>query len=161
MAFCDILVQASRRKIFVSMNALRHGGTAGGKRTRAYAVWCSMHMRCRDKKDKWYGSKGIKVCRKWHRFENFLYDMGDPPSSVHQLDRKHNCKGYSPSNCRWATPSENALNRSTTRWIKHKGKTRSLSQWAEFLGLSVRTLKARIDYLGWDLDKALTRRKYK
>lgn len=142
---------------FGNQAAVTHGAARNGKRTKAYAVWISMRKRCRDKKDQWYGSQGVTVCKRWNQFENFLTDMGEPPTAKHQIDRIYCSKGYSKSNCRWATPSENALNRKTTRWITFNGERRSLSQWSDHTGIKLRTIKARIDYLKWPLEKALTK----
>jgi hypothetical protein len=58
-----------------------------------------------------YGGRGIKVCKRWLKFSNFLADMGMPDKGM-TLDRINNDKGYSRSNCRWLTIQEQQLNRS-------------------------------------------------
>lgn len=65
-----------------------------------------------------YGARGIRVeDPRWFKFENFLEDMGDPPIEVngqrYTLDRKDHSKGYYKDNCRWATATEQAANRTT------------------------------------------------
>ena len=73
-----------------------------------------MRQRCENPKHKsypLYGGRGIKVCRRWKQsFEAFFADMGDRPSPKMTIDRKNNNKGYSKSNCRWATYSEQRKN---------------------------------------------------
>jgi hypothetical protein len=74
-----------------------------------------MRQRCYDERHsnfKNYGARGIKICERWlDSYENFLADMGRKPSPRHSIDREDNDGDYEPGNCRWATPSEQALNK--------------------------------------------------
>lgn len=86
----------------------------GLRNTAEYQAWVNMKSRCyypRHESYKNYGARGITVCRRWHDFRNFYADMGARPSPTHSLDRIDNDADYSPNNCRWATKSEQNLNR--------------------------------------------------
>jgi hypothetical protein len=77
-----------------------------------------MRYRCQNPKDrayKWYGARGIKVCERWEKFENFLADMGKRPPGL-SLERVDNNKGYEPSNCIWATWTQQMRNRRSWSW---------------------------------------------
>ena len=132
----------------------------GRSRTPVYIVWCHMHRRCRDPKDKmWerYGGRGIKVCNRWNEFGNFIADMGERPTSAHTLERRDNDKGYGPDNCFWATRKEQSRNRGNFHiWVAYKGKRVQLVVAIEMAGNRVKyhTAKARI-YKGWDPVRAI------
>ena len=79
-----------------------------------YGTWSDMHRRCYDVNNKlypYYGGRGIFVCDRWFSFPNFVDDVGCKPNPSLTLDRVKNDGPYSDSNFRWATKSEQALNR--------------------------------------------------
>lgn len=78
-----------------------------------YFVWNQMVRRCKNPQHrdfKNYGGRGIKVCETWLKFENFIADMGLPGQGM-TLERNDNNGNYESSNCRWATRTEQVLNR--------------------------------------------------
>lgn len=93
-----------------------HGHTwKAGKRSVSptYQSWMAMKFRCRPDvwTSKWYYDSGVRVCKRWDKFENFLEDMGKRPKGK-TLDRYPvTRKIYSKRNCRWATPKEQIANR--------------------------------------------------
>jgi hypothetical protein len=101
------------RKEVTSKLKFSHGQAKAGKKTKLYMRWWGMRQRCENPNNKAfknYGGRGIKVCDRWHIFENFAADMGNF-SGVLQLDRINNDGNYEPANCRWATPTQQANNR--------------------------------------------------
>lgn len=136
----------------------RARSTHGKTHIPEYWVWAAMRQRCSNSTDRYYanyGGRGIKVCDRWAKFENFLADMGRRPSSKHTIDRINNDGDYEPGNCRWATQLEQAQNTTRTHWITHDGRTQSLSAWAREVGLTQAALKIRLRK-GWPLETALT-----
>lgn len=144
---------------YKTMN-LKHGATAGGEKSRypsSYKIWCNIRQRCYDQgcpAYKYYGGRGIVMCERWLDYANFVADMGEPPPQ-RSLDRIDNDGPYSPNNCRWATRTEQARNKRSAHLISFHGETRSLVEWAEYLGVSRNKLHNRI-FRGWDIERALT-----
>ncbi len=92
----------------------KHGHSPkNGKPSPTYNSWRGMKKRSLNPNNpnyRYYGGRGIKVCKRWMDFENFLADLGERPEGK-TLDRIDNNKGYEPGNCRWATPKQQIQNR--------------------------------------------------
>jgi hypothetical protein len=94
----------------------RHGYTTKDSAKPEYHSWDAMIQRCTNPKtSKWhlYGGRGVKVCERWLKFDNFIADMGPKPEPkrLYSIDRFPNNEGnYEPSNCRWATWSQQNSN---------------------------------------------------
>ncbi len=113
-----------------------------------YNTWSRMHARCynpRIERYRYYGGRGIKVCRRWHKFENFYADMGNCPTSGHSLGRIDNDANYSPKNCRWETRDQQANNKSNCVFITANGITQTMAQWARCAGISESTIRRRMN----------------
>lgn len=148
---CGCLLKETTHKTF-----FKHGLSF----SKEHNAWANMLARCRRKKCpqyETYGAKGIRVCRRWKSFNNFIKDMGRIPSSIKRLtlDRIDNKKGYNPKNCRWASFRQQVLNRTVTKWITFNGETLCLSDWARKLKINRSRLSCRL-YYGWPIELAFT-----
>ena len=132
--------------------------THGMTQSREFETWNSMRKRCLRKENsnyKNYGGRGIYVCKRWlNSFANFYADMGPKPPNA-QLDRINNDGPYSPTNCRWVTPRQNANNRGNNRRLTYKGVTKTLAEWSAGLGPNTDLVGLRLKQ-GWPIDEAVT-----
>lgn len=135
----------------------KHNNCRRGNETSEFVAWSSMKQRCYDKNFKdynLYGGRGIKVCDIWlYSFENFLEDVGLKPTTLHSLDRYPNKDGnYEPGNVRWATIKEQANNKRNNIILEYKGESKTLSEWADKLGVTYSTLENRYRR-GWTIER--------
>lgn len=137
----------------------RHPNTKHGYfGTPTYNSWAAMRQRCEYPSHieyKRYGARGIKVCERWHKFENFLADMGERPEGT-TIDRKESDGDYTPDNCRWATKLVQANNSRSNHYLEFNGKIQTLSDWAREYGhLNGQVIAKRLRR-GWSVEMAIT-----
>ncbi len=142
-------------------NSLKHGLA----KTRFYDIYYKMKSRCQNKNNKDYpdyGGRGIKFL--WKSFDEFKDSMYTDylkhkkanRGTNTRIDRIDNNKNYCKENCRWATHREQARNRRSNHLLTYKGKTMTLTEWAEKVGLPRYTLNNRIIKYNWSIKDALT-----
>lgn len=125
-----------------------HRRSRTGVTSAEYVTWTNIISRCADVDDVDYGGRGITVCARWRAsFEAFFADMGPRPPK-HSIDRSDVNGNYEPSNCRWATATQQARNTRLRKEIVVDGISRSLAEWAEHLGVDKRSLASRFA-MGW------------
>jgi hypothetical protein len=128
-----------------------HGATKGSKKSIEYKIWQEMRRRCADvhsESFQFYGARGITVCDRWlNSFENFFDDMGKRPSPRHSIDRIYNDDGYSPSNCRWATGTQQSINQRMRKTNKSGYKGVNWSEKRQLWESRI-TLNYKMIYLG-------------
>lgn len=130
-----------------------------------YSKYYDMLGRCYNIENysyKYYGGRGVKCI--WNSFEEFYADMGES-FKLHlkefgqkdtTLDRIDSNKDYCRENCRWATLKEQANNKRSNRHVTDsKGITKTITQWSEYTGINVATIRHRLYDYKWDIDDAL------
>lgn len=128
----------------------------GRSNSYTYTTWRGMKDRCENPRHssfKSYGGRGIRICERWQSFEGFFADMGERPRGM-TLDRIDRDGDYSPENCRWATPAEQAGNLPHARRIEHNGRVLSTCAFARAVGVNPATLGWRIRERGQDPHQA-------
>ena len=124
--------------------------THGMTGTVLHKRWLNMKSRCNNPNNKRYeryGGRGIKVCKEWENdfmaFYNWAISNGFEESL--SIDRIDNNKGYSPDNCRWATPRQQANNTRRNIIVERDGEKVTLSDLCRNLGLNYRLVLSRIE----------------
>jgi len=132
---------------------LRHGMSQRPE----YHTWKHMLFRCKNPKaTKYYnyGGRGISVCERWEKFENFYEDMGDRPKGF-TLDRIDQNGNYEPSNCKWASAHDQNRNKRTNHTVVFNDKTCIVGDLAKEFNIAPGTLSNRLNR-GWSLERAIS-----
>lgn len=133
--------------------------THGLTKTRLYRTWRHMVERCTSQNSKQYanyGGRGITVCNNWMKFPRFLeWAMSSGYTDDLTIERIDNNRGYSPENCRWATPFEQASNKRSNHTFTIGGVTDTMTNWARKFGIKPNTVFCRL-HKGWSEYEALT-----
>ena len=139
----------------MSKKYIRHGM----RKTRLYQIYHKMRARCYNPncpEFKYYGGRGISICKEW--LESFVvfkdWALKNGYADNLSIDRVKVNAGYSPDNCRWATPKQQSRNRRSNIYFTHNNKTMCLLEWCENLKLPYKTIEMRINR-GWDIGRAL------
>lgn len=159
---CGCLARENRQRLAaINFPDVASSRLAGLRNTDhpLYSRWRAMISRCLNPTftDYYrYGGRGIKVCERWlTSLANFAVDMGPLPSPDAQIDRTDNNGHYEPGNCRWATRSEQARNRRTSRRLDVNGETATVAEWAERYGITQSLIHSRLNR-GWSPADAVT-----
>ena len=120
---------------------------------RIGSIFNGIKDRCYNKNNKsykWYGEKGVKVCKEWidnpKLFENWALSNGYKDNLT--IDRIDENKDYCPENCRWVTNINNAKYKSTTSLIEVDGETHTGKDWAKILGFGINLINNYIRKYG-------------
>lgn len=130
---------------------------------RLRGIHNGMIMRCTNSKRKdyfRYGGVGITVCEEWQGKDGCKtfceWALANGYSDDLSIDRIDGKRGYSPDNCRWATPTEQCRNKSNNHLIEYNGEVKTIKEWADIYGLRKDTLRNRIVKSGWSVEDAIT-----
>lgn len=133
--------------------------THGLSSSPEYKVWQQMKDRSFNQNNadySAYGGRGIVICDEWRDdFQAFYDHTGPRPAPGLSVDRIDNGKGYEPGNVRWATIREQLLHTRRSRILTLNGRSQTMTEWAEELGMKFDTLHMRM-HRGWSVERALS-----
>lgn len=131
----------------------------GYSATRLYRIWLNMHNRCYNKKHdafKWYGKKGVSICKEWHDFLPFReWALANGYKETLSIDRMNSSGNYEPSNCQWVNQKEQMNNVSSNKILEFQGVQYTQAQFAEKFNLKYHTVVNRIR-MGWSLERIVS-----
>lgn len=132
----------------------------GYTHTPLYRAYHDMKDRCTKPQKsnyKYYGGKGIKVCKEWSDDYLTFYEwsMSHGYQEGLQIDRIDFNGDYEPKNCRWVDKITQENNKSSNIRITYKGQNHTVTEWARLYNIKPPSLRNRLRK-GWDFEKALT-----
>lgn len=143
---------------FISEANSKHGMA----HSPTYNSWSGMIQRCTNVKNpNWphYGGRGITVCERWLKFENFYEDIGTKPDGL-ELDRIDVNGNYCKENCKWSTRTEQCKNRRNRKEYTVHGITGSIRELASHFGIDSTVVAARLrhkrKHREWSVEEAFT-----
>lgn len=129
--------------------------------TDLHGVWASMKQRCDNPKCRgfrWYGAKGVRVCKDWQDFKPFYeWAMSHGYRKGLTLDRQNVFRDYSPENCRWVDWETQQNNKTSNNILTLDGVSHTLTEWSKLTCIPRTTIHGRLR-LGWSVEDALTKR---
>ena len=144
----------------LQIEGLRARTTHGRTHTRLYATWRNMKMRCTNpntKVYKNYGGRGITVCDEWAHdfttFEKWAVEHGYKDSlTIERIDYN---KSYSPENCTWIKPGDQAKNRRGNIMITLGAETKPMREWCSLFRLPYKIVHQSMSRKGINGEAAL------
>lgn len=151
---CGCFAKETARRLLTGNTTRRtHNSTGSG----TYRSWAKLRSRCECPSNieyHRYGARGIVVCERWSSFSNFLEDMGERPagSTIDRIDVNGN---YSPENCKWSTPKQQARNKRNNVLLTIDGETKTVVEWSESSNAAKdKTIYSRVKK-GWEAKRAV------
>lgn len=144
------------RKEIAKQQMTTHGQGRAGNRSATWYSWIGMNSRCHNPNStgfKNYGGRGITVCERWRKFENFIADMGERPKGT-TLDRINNNGDYEPKNCRWTSMCLQRRNKRNVQLAFLDGSELTRPEVAKILGVTTTTIHRRLQK-GFSLQEVL------
>lgn len=131
--------------------------THGMTDTPIHYSWLFMRGVCNNSNNKQYkdyGGRGITICDRWLKFENFYEDIGERPSKDHRFGRKDVNGNFELSNCKWVTIKEQNNNKQNKVLLIIDEKIHSKIEWSEISGTNYHSICSRLNR-GWSHKEAV------
>jgi len=121
----------------------------GESQTKLYRKWLLMKRACNNPHAKNYknvGGQGARVDPEWEtdylKFKDYALAHGYKDGLV--IDRKDKKKNFEPGNVIFVTRQQRQQNKVVKYSITYRGRTQSIRQWADDIGISRQALHVRI-----------------
>jgi len=134
----------------LNLEAKIEAATTHGMRNHPlYIVFRAMQARCYNEKHVGYhnyGGRGITICKSWleDRSKFFEWALSHGWEKGLRIERIDNDKGYSPSNCKFATALEQGSNKRSTKFYKFKGELLTIAEISRLVGIKYSVLHHRL-----------------